>query len=603
MGPPGNGAPFLYVINLKIMIFIFSASLRCLIIAVPIALALFVLGPTPVHAAKLADNQIQAVIDLLVSFRTDEASVASVRNTLQQATVQEAPAVLTPPKTMTLLAGTTYIWRVVATGTAPLSYQWQKKSASGEWSNLPAAIGSQFGINAINASHAGTYRVRVSNALGTTYSPEFSLALSAPGINLLLNGDFLYGAISGGQTTSNVGVYFADHWYGGPGDGATAHYEIKQDPAAAVPRYLRVVWSAAPLSGEVQHLPAFRFTFAENSILVGNLDNDVRQFYGKTVELSFWARVSSGSIQMIPIAWQSWDISTPGVAGIKGAGYEVFEPSGVPGTVAVALGAPNPAGVVQVTTEWRKFSKRIAIPNNTGKLLTNGAYTGFGFDFAQSYVPTIDVAQVEVRIVDEGVAPSISAHPQSVVQQAGATYVWSVTATGTPTLAYQWQKKNASGGWDNIPAAGGRQFGISAIQASHAGEYRVQVSNALGTVYSNVFTLGVSVPVPIILSAPQSIALSGGSTHVFSVSATGTPPLAYAWQKKDASGSWQSIPMAGHWLFGISNINASHAGEYRVAVSNGGGTTYSNPFTISVNLSSADTLLGAVARALLVPGN
>jgi hypothetical protein len=239
---------------------------------------------------------------------------------------------------------------------------------------------------------------------GSNLAPDPSVTGSdAP--NLVLNGDFATGSMSGGATVTSVGTPIADFWYGGPGSGATAHYEVIADASSgSFPRYLRIAWSIAASSGESQHAPAFRYTFLENYLTTGNLDHDVRAFYGHTVEVSFWARVGSGAIQIVPIAWQSWDSQTAGIAGVKGQGYELFESSGQPDVVAVAQGDPNPNAPVTVTTDWQHFTTRITIPDSTGKALSADAYTGFGFDFANIYGPILDIADLEARIVADPAA-------------------------------------------------------------------------------------------------------------------------------------------------------------------------------------------------------
>lgn len=237
-------------------------------------------------------------------------------------------------------------------------------------------------------------------------APDPSVSAS-DAANLILDSNFATGTIPGGATVTSVGTPIADFWYGGPGDGATAHYEVIADASSgSFPRYLRIAWSVAASSGEAQHAPAFRYTFLENYLTTGSLDHDVRAFYGKTVEVSFWARVASGSIQIVPLVWQSWDSQTPGISGVKGQGYQLFESSGQPGVVAVAQGDPNPNAPVTVTTDWQHFTTQVTLPDSTGKSLSSDAYTGFGFDFANIYGPILDIADVEARLPADPAAPS-----------------------------------------------------------------------------------------------------------------------------------------------------------------------------------------------------
>ena len=67
---------------------------------------------------------------------------------------------------------------VDANGTG-LTYQWQKQDANGTWVNIGGATASSYAINSVQAIHAGTYRVAITNASGgTTYSSNSVLNVS-----------------------------------------------------------------------------------------------------------------------------------------------------------------------------------------------------------------------------------------------------------------------------------------------------------------------------------------------------------------------------------------------------------------------------------------
>src|SRR6266478_3653329 len=87
----------------------------------------------------------------------------------QSATQLEAlPAVLPPsittqPASQTVTAGQTASFSLAATGTAPLSYLWQKNGA-----NIAGATSSSYTTPATTTSDSGsTFRVAVSNSAGT----------------------------------------------------------------------------------------------------------------------------------------------------------------------------------------------------------------------------------------------------------------------------------------------------------------------------------------------------------------------------------------------------------------------------------------------------
>ena len=154
------------------------------------------------------------------------------------------------------------------------------------------------------------------------------------GSNVLGNGDLsLWDGYRGkGVTVTSVGVPIGSipkHWYGGPGGGATATYDVIPFPPGQTdvpgnPKWhLRIAWAKPPAAdwpGEVHHKPQFRCTVLENFSMT-----DVRRFANRTMLVRFYARVQRGPLDLIPILWHSYDSQTPGVAAVKGKGYELFE--------------------------------------------------------------------------------------------------------------------------------------------------------------------------------------------------------------------------------------------------------------------------------------
>ena len=102
--------------------------------------------------------------------------------------------------------------------------------------------------------------------------------------------------------------------------------------------------------------------------------------------------------------------------------------------------------------------------------------------------------------------------------------IFGVTATGTPTLLYQWQLNGA-----NLLGANAATLSLPNVQPTNAGDYTVIVGNAANTVTSAVATLTVNVR-PAITQQPTNIVAALGSTVTFNVAATGTAPLSYFWR-------------------------------------------------------------------------
>lgn len=84
-------------------------------------------------------------------------------------------------------------------------------------------------------------------------------------------------------------------------------------------------------------------------------------------------------------------------------------------------------------------------------------------------------------------APTITAQPASQTIAVGGAASFSVTATGSDTLTYQWYKDSSA-----ISRATASTYAISSVAASDAGSYFVTVSNGGGTSTSSAATLTVS---------------------------------------------------------------------------------------------------------------
>lgn len=88
-----------------------------------------------------------------------------------------------------------------------------------------------------------------------------------------------------------------------------------------------------------------------------------------------------------------------------------------------------------------------------------------------------------------GGPPWIFAQPVSQVVTNGQTVVFSVSAAGTPSLAYQWRKDGT-----NLPGMTGSSLAITNVGPPNAGTYDVVVSNTMGIVLSSSAALLLASP-------------------------------------------------------------------------------------------------------------
>lgn len=130
------------------------------------------------------------------------------------------------------------------------------------------------------------------------------------------------------------------------------------------------------------------------------------------------------------------------------------------------------------------------------------------------------VTSAEALLTVTARGPTITTHPVSQSVSVGTSVTLSVQAAGTPPLAYQWRRNGAA-----IAGATGSSFIISSVSASDAASYTATVSNASGSVTSNLANLTV-VPLPnparlINLSVMTNFATNQSLTMGFVVGGTG----------------------------------------------------------------------------------
>lgn len=88
-------------------------------------------------------------------------------------TVSIPPGITSPPQSQTATEGNTVIFTVGATGTSPLSYQWQFFNT-----NLPGATDSTLTLSSVTTNQAGPYTVLITNTVGTTSSVPATLTVT-----------------------------------------------------------------------------------------------------------------------------------------------------------------------------------------------------------------------------------------------------------------------------------------------------------------------------------------------------------------------------------------------------------------------------------------
>jgi hypothetical protein len=170
--------------------------------------------------------------------------------------------------------------------------------------------------------------------------------------------------------------------------------------------------------------------------------------------------------------------------------------------------------------------------------------------------------------------PTIQTHPSSQAVLLGETVTFSILASGTAPLIYQWY-------YNDLPIQGATQASLRLdnVQAAQMGDYYGVVSNLAGSIQSQVAALLVNIP-PTITKDPQSVKVPPGATLNLEVTVSGSPPLTYQWYIDD-----QIIPGAVTSNFTLTNIQVTDSGNYTARVSNSFGSATSQIAIVAVGLA------------------
>jgi Domain of unknown function (DUF4091)/Immunoglobulin I-set domain len=157
-------------------------------------------------------------------------------------------------------------------------------------------------------------------------------------------------------------------------------------------------------------------------------------------------------------------------------------------------------GTAPLSYQWQKNSANIAGATSSGFTTPATTTSDSGSTFRvvvsnSAGSATSNVATLTVNAAT--VAPSITTQPASQTVTAGQTASFSVAATGTAPLTYQWQKNSA-----NIAGATSSSYTTPATTSSdNAAQFTVAVTNTAGSVTSNAASLTVNSVTPPSFSA------------------------------------------------------------------------------------------------------
>ena len=167
------------------------------------------------------------------------------------------------------------------------------------------------------------------------------------------------------------------------------------------------------------------------------------------------------------------------------------------------------------------------------------------------------------------VAPAITAQPRSLTVTAGQTATFTVTASGTAPLAYQWSLNGAA-----ISGANSASYTTPATTTAGSGAaFTVTVSNAAGSLTSSAATLTVN-PAPICSGISPASGPPGTLVTLTGQYFTGVTAVSFG-----------GIPAASFTILGSTTITATVANDSLtglILITTATGVTCASPGTFTV---------------------
>jgi len=414
------------------------------------------------------------------------------------------------------LTGQSATFSASASGTAPFSYQWYKNGSA-----IIGATANTYAINSLALADTGDYSVQVSNSAGSAVSPLTSLAVTAPVVAPSISSQpasqtVVLGAATSFSVTASGTAPFTYQWYkdGGLISGANAaSYAISATNATNAGAYTVTVSNSAGLVTSTAAIlsliaPPVITTQPASLSLVAGKSASFNVAVSGSAPFSYQWYFNSAAISGATAS--SYSISSVGSANVGNYTVKVTNAAGSVTSGAASLAviyAPvittQPISLSVASGKSASFSVAVSgtapfsyqwSRNGAAILGANAAtYTVSSADStnAGSYAVRVSNAAGSVNsstaVLSVASAPLIVTQPISLTIYSGKPATFSVVASGSGVLSYQWYK-----GTKLISGATSASYTIASVTSSDAALYSVSVSNSVGSVKSASANLTVS---------------------------------------------------------------------------------------------------------------
>ncbi len=480
-------------------------------------------------------------------------SAGTVTSSAARLTVLEKPSITTQPKNVKVNEGGTAVFTVAASGTG-LSYQWQySKDGGSSWGNASAD-----GNTTKKLSVPGTlyrngyqYRCKVTNSGGSVYSNAATLTVVAkPSIT------------AHPQNVTAAADDTAVFTVTASGTGLSYQWQYSANGGSS--------WGAAKADGNT----------TKKLSVPATLSRDGYQYRCKVTNSAGTVYSNAATLTVLP------------KPSITAHPQSVKVPEG---STAVFTVTATGSGT-SISYQWQyskdggsSWASASADGNTTKKLSVPATVSRNGYKYRCKITSGGGTVYSNAATLTVLTRPSITTQPKNAKVPEGSTAVFTVAASsGAGTISYQWQySKDDGSSWGSASADGSttKKLSVPATLYRSGYQYRCKLTNDAGTVYSKAVTLTV-IGKPVITTQPASAKVEANTNASFTVKASTTSvggALSYQWQTRtSSSGSWSDMYGSTSATLKVEAYTHMSGWQYRCAVTNLGGTVYTNAATLTV---------------------
>jgi len=382
------------------------------------------------------------------------------------------------PRDASRYVGESVTFSATAAGAGTLTYQWKKGTE-----DVPGATSATLTLSNLALTDAGEYSVVVTGSNGSATSRAATLTVQkVPPVDI----------------TSNL----IAHWTFDETKGAEAHDIAGVDDKLILERFTGNPWVPGRVGSGALRMNVNDLTFHDDGLITADpvtLENNTQ------LTFSFWLKregdvvPSQPRLVAAPGFWVLWrpnvgvgyedrlaQAPTPGpvintwkhfVVTYNSGSYSVY----VDGVKAVDGPTPTAYSVPASPSKWY-----------VGHPPSNSQFDTWRGDIDDVRIYNRVLTQVDAQALfaaagtQQPARPTILTHPRTQTKFIGENVTLTATADGTAPLTYAWYK-------DGAPLSGANSASLTLrdLTVNNGGQYFVRVTNAQGTVDSEIATLSI----------------------------------------------------------------------------------------------------------------